>query len=61
MASETMESVIAMEVASIRDYVEEMIGYRQVWDSNDRRYITQRLDNIERTLNEGDPHAAKLS
>ena len=52
MASETMESAIMMEIASIRDFVQKELhrGPRST-----RQFILERLNSIERTLNEGDP------
>lgn len=55
MASETMESAIMMEVASIRRYIEMRFTEEDGWSSKDFNFIKVRLDSIEQTLNEEDP------
>ena len=57
MASETMESSIMMEVASIRRYVREKMFIGRELTASDKRFISDRLNSIEQTLNEGDPGA----
>jgi hypothetical protein len=58
MASDTMESAIAMEVAAIRQMLQDARPNEPIGDYQDS--ILVRLDSIERTLEEGDPQPGGL-